>query len=371
MFITGTLRPGKLAKKHELKLRAYDENTRKDLIRILNSLDHLPVEEQNIQGFEALRAYWPEEEEWIQNCLWIATKKRGGKQLLRFNSVQQEVSKAIKRVENEGRAVRLIILKARQMGLSTYIQSRFFTATCLHEGVQVFSVGNKKSTTQNLMGMCRRFLSNLIFKPPMEEETKLSLVFQHDSSLKVETARAGEETGRSATAHMVHLSELAFYPDPESAMTAVLQIQGDGPGTWTIVESTANGAGNYFHQIWLDAEEGRSDFIPLFFPWFKDPSYRMEIPDTQKIVFERSLDEEEKNLRERFNLELEQLFWRRWIIRNKCHGSIDVFHQEYPSTPDEAFLHSGAPVFDIKRLTQLEQYTRRPKRYVLGMKDSP
>ena len=184
----------------------------------------------------------------------------------------------------------------------------------------------------------------------------------------IETARAGDETGRSAMAHMVHLSELAFYPDPEAALTAVLQIQGDGPGTWTIVESTANGAGNFFHQLWLDAEEGRNDFIPLFFPWFEDPEYRMEIPDGSRSEFEKSLNDEEKELLNRFDLDLEQLFWRRWAIRNKCRNSIEVFHQEYPSTAEEAFLHSGAPVFDIKRIMELEKRAVPPERFVLGLR---
>jgi len=368
VYTTATSRLGKLAKKHERKLLAYDQETRSDLVEILNSLDGLPEDEQHIRGFEALKMYWGSEEDWIQNSLWIATKKRGAKVLFRYNAVQRKVNQIIDRIEMEDRPVRLIILKARQMGFSTYIQARLFGATCLSSGVHAFTVGNKKSTTKNLMNMCRRYLGNLIFKPQMDEEAKTGLVFAHDSSLTIETARAGDETGRSAMAHMVHLSELAFYPDPEAALTAVLQIQGDGPGTWTIVESTANGAGNFFHQLWLDAEEGRNDFIPLFFPWFEDPEYRMEIPDGSRSEFEKSLNDEEKELLNRFELDLEQLFWRRWAIRNKCRNSIEVFHQEYPSTAEEAFLHSGAPVFDIKRIMELEKRAVPPERFVLGLR---
>jgi hypothetical protein len=106
-----------------------------------------------------------------------------------------------------------------------------------------------------------------------------------------------------------------------------------------IVESTANGF-NWFKDFWDKAVRGESDFIPVFFAWFENPEYSMAVPPD----FVASVEELE--LQSRFALTDGQLAWRRWAISNNCDGDTDKFRQEYPATADEAFLHSGSPVFD-------------------------
>jgi hypothetical protein len=116
------------------------------------------------------------------------------------------------------------------------------------------------------------------------------------------------------------------------------------PGTEVILESTANGVGNEFHRLWKGAVAGENEYIPIFVPWFLMPEYRRTAPES----FERS--EEEEVLVTRFNLDNDQLYWRRLKI---AEGGSDKFRQEYPATPDEAFVVSGANVFNIEKLMGL------------------
>ena len=111
------------------------------------------------------------------------------------------------------------------------------------------------------------------------------------------------------------------------------------PGTIAIIESTANGY-DEFKDLWDDAVAGLSDFVPLFFAWYENKDYRMPVPP--ETVWEK----DELEIKALFNLDFEQLFWRRWCIKNNCSGDLSMFHQEYPATPDEAFISSGTGVFD-------------------------
>ena len=86
---------------------------------------------------------------------------------------------------------------------------------------------------------------------------------------------------------------------------------------------------------------GENGFVPVFIPWFTDPDYREPVPAN----FERTPDEEE--LAEKYNLDDEQLMFRR---RKIAQNGLDLFRQEYPAEPDEAFLTTGRPVFNPEQL---------------------
>ena len=150
-------------------------------------------------------------------------------------------------------------------------------------------------------------------------------------------------------------------------MTALLQCVPDEPNTLVVLESTANGIGGYFYDMWNDACEGKNDFTPLFFPWFTDSSYKTEFEDEKhKEYFIKEIEAmvpdssgkmvhtEEWYLMHEYNLTLEQLYWRKKTIANKCGGDLEMFHQEYPATPQEAFIASGRPRFDTRVLREYE-----------------
>ena len=117
----------------------------------------------------------------------------------------------------------------------------------------------------------------------------------------------------------------------------------NAPGTAIFVESTANGATGIFADLWRGAVDGSNGFVPVFIPWFTDPEYRERVPEH----FERTPDENE--LAANYDLDDEQLMFRR---RKIAQNGIDLFRQEYPSEPDEAFLTTGRLVFNPDQITK-------------------
>ena len=147
---------------------------------------------------------------------------------------------------------------------------------------------------------------------------------------------------------MFSASEVAFFPDASTTMLGLLQCVPDTLNSCVILESTANGVGGYFYDMWQKAVRGENEFIPLFYPWFTDSLYtRPFTSETEKEYFLSNLNDYEVTLMKNNNLTAEQMYWRKYTIANKCQGDIELFMQEYPSTAEEAFIASGRPVFNI------------------------
>jgi hypothetical protein len=147
---------------------------------------------------------------------------------------------------------------------------------------------------------------------------------------------------------IVSNSECAFWDEPERLMVGLNQSVPYKHGTIVILESTANGVGNWFHEEWTRAVRGESQYVPLFFPWFKHEEY--SFPTTTLKSYE--LLKEERELAREFGLSLGQLAWRRHTIVNDCLGDDELFKQEFPCTPNESFLSTGRNVFPLQRLDE-------------------
>jgi hypothetical protein len=117
-----------------------------------------------------------------------------------------------------------------------------------------------------------------------------------------------------------------------------------------IIESTANGMGNYFHKLWVDAIDGKNDFNALFFPWFEHAEYVMLPPSGDFELLNNATYGDEQLVRDTYNLTNSQLMWRRWCIKNNCGGDLKQFNQEYPACWQEAFIASGNPRFNTDAL---------------------
>lgn len=250
-----------------------------------------------------------------------------------------------------GEPVRIIILKARQLGLSTATEGVLFNWCFIFPGCSALVLSKKTIDAEHLFEITKLMWDNWPFRHMFTEGhrsvRRLSWL-ETGSSMKIATAK-GEEVGRGDTLHAVHCSEVAFYPDPETLFTSLNQAVPDLPGTIIVLESTANGEGDWFCDTWRAAEAGENDYIPMFFPWWIHEEY--EIPGTT-LSF-RDLDEYERKLMKKHpEITLPKLAWRRWCIRNKCNGDVDMFMQEYPADPDEAFLTTGRNRFPLDKLEQ-------------------
>lgn len=299
--------------------------------------------------------------DYIEGCLKIKTKS-GTVVPFRLNDAQRKLYAVAKRQQDAGKPVRLIILKARQLGFSTLTEGLIFHACATRKNVNALIVAHREDATANLFRMSKLFYDELPapVKPMLRASNAQELVFENPSKLRSErearpglrsrircATAGGRGIGRSDTLQCVHLSEYAFWPDgadgKASTLAGILQAVPSLPGTMVVIESTANGFED-FKERWDAAVAGENDFEPVFFAWFENPDYSMPVvPGTEWTP-------EERDLKATYQLTDEQLQWRRWCIANNCGGSLDMFRQEYPASPGEAFLHSGTGVFDNEQI---------------------
>lgn len=277
---------------------------------------------------------------------------------LKFNEPQLQYYNIIKQLKEQNKPVRIIILKARQMGFSTATEAIFFKETVTKSNIHTAIVAHKEDSTTNLFNMSKLMYNELpdAIKPEKKASNAKELVFNNkygtglNSKIKCMTA-GGEGIGRSDTINNLHLSELAFWTgDKKETLTGLLQAVPNTPDTMIVIESTANGF-EYFKELWDKAVAKENDFVPFFIGWNKLKEYQMPYTGFE-------LTKEEKELQKLYKVSLEQLTWRRWCIANNCGGDIEQFKQEYPINPEEAFISTGKCYFDknniIKRIQQLK-----------------
>lgn len=294
---------------------------------------------------------------------YIKIRDKAGKIIdLKINQGQQKLYDAIKEQHNQGKPIRIIVLKARQIGFSTLTESIIFKNTATKFNVNAGIITHKEEATTNLFNMSKRMYDNLPdnMKPSLKRSNAKELIFDNDEGTglksKIKCMTAGSSgVGRSDTFNYLHISELAFWGNNAKETTiGLFQAVPNLPNTMIVIESTANGF-EYFKELWDMAVKGESDFIPVFVGWNELTDYKMPYTGFE-------LTDYEKNLQRIYNLSLEQLSWRRWCIKNNCGGDEQQFKQEYPINPQEAFISSGNCVFDkeivINRIQELSKPIR-------------
>jgi hypothetical protein len=284
-----------------------------------------------------------------------------------------------RRQEAERRPVRIITLKARKEGISTWTQGCMVKRTTTVANHKALVVAHDGDTAEEIFGMGETMYGQLpdevigsekqiregkglVLKPRLVgtrkgkelrfgEPSRQRRFEGHiglNSSYFVDTANE-YEAGRGFTYHSVHISELAFYKSAEKKLKALLNAVPDEPGTMIVIESTADGY-NLFRKYWVAAITGNNEFAPLFIPWWEEPDYQRPFANAEdREEFIASIGSGDYGEHEPALVEVgvspEQLHWRRWAIRNKCHGDLRAFWQEYPATWEEAFLSAGRQVF--------------------------
>ncbi len=259
--------------------------------------------------------------------------KSEGIQPFFLNRAQQYLHERIEKQKATTGKVRAIILKGRQQGCSTYVEGRFFHRTVCTLGLRTFILTHEDSASSNLFEMVQRFHQTL--PPGMAVSASIANAKEMhfdglDSGYKVGTA-GNKSVGRSSTVQLFHGSEVAFWPNAEEHAAGVMQAVPDAPGTEIILESTANGLGNYFHRMWCEAERGQSDFEAIFIPWYWQDEY------TANVLNFVSSSEENQYMQD-YGLTAGQMAWRRNKIAQLGET---MFKQEYPANAAEAFQTTG------------------------------
>jgi hypothetical protein len=243
----------------------------------------------------------------------------------------------------EHRTRRDAILKPRQLGFTTLVCGLFFADTVLRPNTTSVIVAHDTDSSEKIFRIVQLFWERL----PQEERRRVGVPrFSNrreflwpniNSHFFVGTAGA-LTFGRGQTINNLHCSEFAFWPKPEEALAALTEaVPKDGR---IVIESTANGMGNYFHDLWVAAKNGGNAFAPQFYVWFESPEYRT----TGELLGD--LSEEECRLKTTWGLDDDQIRWR----RSKQQELRDRFAQEYPEDPVTCFLASGRCCFDVQAL---------------------
>lgn len=267
----------------------------------------------------------------------------------------------------EGKPVRIIVLKPRQAGFSTLIGSFFSWLMFTHDHINGIAMADKSARTNAIADIYTTFLDNLPAEiTPMissnnSERLELNNPKKEDrknnpglsSGLVYETAN-DPNAGRSTSRQFAHLSEFAFYKYASQIDEGVQNSIPLAGGTCIIKESTANGRagdGKQFYDLWQSAKKGESLYEPYFVAWYEVDDYTMPVP----LDFELT-KQEEKLLRGYPLITKGNLVWRRNKIseyfndKDSLLGPEERFKQDFPSNDEEAFLHTGSPVFDQEKL---------------------
>lgn len=274
------------------------------------------------------------------------------------NRAQKHIEAELNKQLGEVGFVRALILKGRQQGSSTYIGGRFMHKAVRIPGTNVYILAHDLSTTSKLFNMAKMYHENMhpAIKPEVRASNKKELLFKDILSEYAVGTAGNKEGGRGGTVRLFHGSEVAFWVNTQEIKSGVLQSVPLSNGTEIIFESTANGMGNMFYDMCMDAMKGVGLYRLIFVPWFWQEEYWLEPPADFRHT------EEELTLRDTYGLNPGQLFWRRMkIIELSENGKNGIFKfkQEYPNNANEAFQTSGDSLIDSEHI-----YRARKSNYV-------
>ena len=255
----------------------------------------------------------------------------------------------------------LIILKSRRLGMSTFILALYFSLCHLIPGQRAFVAAHIQKSTDALFGMVRSFYQYL---PPEEQRRKplsgntrqqLEWAFPHKSAFIVATANS-TNMGSGDRINYLHCSEVAKWEDPVDPMNSVVQCVPKTGRRINIWESTAFGAHNLFHHEWDAAEEGESEYEPVFLTWVGEKRY--SIPDPAPVI--KQLTDDGKKFQKDYNISDEQMAWVHTEWKGSCRRDWKVFNQEYPATARLAFAVSGYRWFPGESMDSMQTAVKKP-----------
>ena len=264
--------------------------------------------------------------------------------------------------------ISILVLKGRQQGFTTFVTAYQLANSILNRNFQGFTLADKSDNAEAIFQNKAKFPHSQLpyqLKPTEKFNNRKQLLFEKlNSSWAVDTAT--KDVGRSRTVNFFHGSECAFWKDGIQPIQAGLG-EAFTKNCIKIYESTANGYNDY-HTMW---ESG--SYINCFYEWWRTPEYRDNFESKEiKDKFLSDIDTKAewiwqrlKWLKYSIHLENEQLYW--YYNKYKNYLNKDLIKQEYPCTPEEAFLNSGNCVFNTEILTQRkvelqELYKEKPYR---------
>lgn len=334
-----------------------------------------PDAQKSLTAFERLRCRH-DFEFWCARCVTVRDKVSGQYVPFVLNGAQRRLTDVLEGQRARRQPLRVILLKARQWGGSTLIQMYMaWIQSCLTTNVHSLITAHVKDTSKSILGMYTTMLDGYprelwtnvdtddrsapAFKP-FERSTNIRMITGRGCRVTVSSAEC-QEALRGSDVALAHLSEVAFWPStpgksPADYMRTVTGTVGLQPLTLVAMESTANGTGNFFHDEWQRCVSGQGDKEPVFVAWYDIEMYRRELTRASADELWEAMTDYERGLWDDYGLDLEQIAWYHFKAR-ECQ-SLDTMHAEFPTTPREAFVNSGANVFRAEDIERMRGYCR-------------
>jgi len=301
----------------------------------------------------------------------IQTKniESGGLTPLIPNRPQRRFLKLFKELRVTGEQIRIAILKARQWGGTTITDAIMYAYASQQSNIHGMIIADDSKGSSYILGMARGIHEHMEadyphLVPKSHHSNRLELSFTGTKSIIYIDTGENEAAGQKYTLHYLHCSEVAKFHYTDTLFKGLFPAVAKVPGAFIVLESTANGSGDYWHRLVLEAQAGTSNWALFFVPWMEHEEYSIPFSEQEKQALLSSLNDEEEVLLSMeyetidgmLRVTPEQLNWRRRILVDEFHGDLDSFHEMYPATIEEAFLTSGRPAFNATKLQSMYSY---------------
>lgn len=308
----------------------------------------ISVKDGQNQALENLKNRW-----WRLNNLYYIVDRYGQKTLFRPNWAQHDLYTNVHYCN--------VVLKARQLGMSTFITILFLDACLFNSNVSAGIIAHTREDAKTLFKKVRFAYENLpeTLRSYLEADTDSAneLVFSNGSSIRVGTSM------RSSSLQYLHISEFGKicrkYPEKANEIITG-SLNTVAPGQFIFIESTAEGREGHFYDIcqqamkntYSEVELSELDFKFHFYPWWKHPDYVLN--DVSYIIPQEDLDYFEELQGENIQLNAEQ---RVWYSKKRAQQG-EGMRQEYPSTPEESFYVSTEGLYYGKQMRKVYEEKR-------------
>lgn len=260
-----------------------------------------------------------------------------------------------------GRLERYCTLKARKWGISTLWLGYGLEAAERIPNFQGAIVADNNDSAAALLHQGKQMRNRQPFKLVTKFDNRSQLYFASplDSAIDIETAKSPDPL-RGRTMRFVHATEPQLWDDAQRKRAAIENAVADRPGTVISYEGTGAGR-NWWYEFWWAARKGHSDYTAIFLPWLMDRDFDYSVHATpeeiEQAVKTMTFNEEQLRL---LGASWGQLLWRRKKIATVFEGNEKYFAQEYPATPEEAFMADGRPCFNPEGIDRAEKFCVEP-----------
>ncbi len=287
------------------------------------------------------------------------------------NALQFEIAEAYDWCIENNVPCRLIILKPRQVGCSTFVgQLTYHHMRRFQQNMMI--MGDVTKRTEAVYRLFNRISENDSFQWDSRyqfDTRKGTFLYADNQKGKVMFGTANDpKAGISETRQVVWMTEAARYAKTgvrtdTHVITALLNSLANEPNTLGVAESTAEGANGWFYGTYKgavaleDRKKGKigNGWIKIFAPWYAFPEHSLPRNNETNEWFERDLDDRERQGIEKYGWNASQIAWRRRQIKQACNNDPRMFDQDYPEDSETCFLASGRPRFHQPGLNRLEK----------------